>query len=611
MTDVPFLWPTPQKVKYIEGRFQILDQFPIFLINTNPKAVLFSVQRLKGAIQNYHRRNWVIKNRQGIDGKDPGIYVQIIPEIFKNPQSYRLIIRPEEINLTAVDPAGIFYGVCTLIQLIQQSRGDLPCLEIVDYPEYSARGVMLDISRDRVPTMETLYGLIDLLANWKINQLQFYTEHTFAYSQHHTVWQYASPITSEEVLLLDLYCHDRFIELVPNQNSFGHMHRWLQYPEYAHLAEIHGPFNGPWGPMVGPFSLCPLLPDSLELLSSLYDELLPNFQSRMFNVGCDETVDLGMGKSKVACEQQGTGPVYLEFLQKIHREVSKRNHVMQFWGDIVLEHPELISRLPENVIALEWGYEAAHPFAEHGKKFAESGIPFYVCPGTSAWNSIAGRTENALINLQTAAKSGLEYGALGYLITDWGDNGHWQQLPISYLGYIAGAGYSWAYQENKDGDIQKALNLFAFNDPSGAAGELLFSLGNVYKEIGIMVHNASTLFQVMQVSLSSLKADPHLGEYRVDPVLKLLQDSKQLASRCKILARDGNKILDELNFTIRFLEHACKRILFALDQGDRGELLVDMNSLLIEFERLWLQRSRRGGLVDSLNRMRVVRDDYL
>ena len=80
-----------------------------------------------------------------------------------------------------------------------------------------------------------------------------------------------------------------------------------------------------------------------------------------------------------------------------------------------------------------------HPFDEHGAQFAQAGLPFYVCPGTSSWNSIGGRTDNALGNLRSAAENGLKHGASGYLNTDWGDNGHWQSLPISESGLCAWA----------------------------------------------------------------------------------------------------------------------------------------------------------------------------
>ena len=174
-------------------------------------------------------------------------------------------------------------------------------MHIVDWPDYAHRGVMLDITRDRVPTMQTLYALVDLLASLKLNQLQLYTEHTFAYAGHDIVWQDASPMTGEEVLLLDAYCRDRYVELVPNQNSFGHMHRWLKFDEYRPLAESPDGILHGFSTVKEPYSFCPIDPGSIALLEDMYDQLLPHFSSRQFNVGLDETWDLGEGRSKEPC----------------------------------------------------------------------------------------------------------------------------------------------------------------------------------------------------------------------------------------------------------------------------------------------------------------------
>jgi len=174
---------------------------------------------------------------------------------------------------------------------------------------------MLDVSRDKVPTMDTVLALVDLLASWKINQLQLYTEHTFAYCNHPEAWANASPFTGHEILELDAYCRERHIELVPNQNSFGHMERWLKHPRYLPLAEAPNGFDTPWGEHRSyPSAQCPLDPGSLELMGSLYDELLPHFSSRLLNVGCDETWDLGQGRSKEECAKHGTGRVYLDYI---------------------------------------------------------------------------------------------------------------------------------------------------------------------------------------------------------------------------------------------------------------------------------------------------------
>src|SRR5581483_2674353 len=320
-----------------------------------------------------------------------------------------------------------FYGVCTLIQIVEQCDMRLSAMHISDSPDFPNRGVMLDISRDKVPTMETLFELVDLLASWKVNQLQLYTEHTFAYRNHRVVWEHASPMTPQDILELDAYCRARYIELVPNQNSFGHMHRWLRHEEYRHLAEYEEGYTDLtehwWAP--APFGLNPTDPRSVELLREMKDELLPNFSSSHFNVGLDETIDLGLGKSAEEVKARGAGAVYLDFLKKIHALVRERGKTMMFWGDIIINHPELISQLPKDAIAMEWGYEADHPFAEHGKAFAQAGIPFYVCPGTSSWISILGRTENAMGNIRNATENGLKNGAIGVLNTDWGDWGHW------------------------------------------------------------------------------------------------------------------------------------------------------------------------------------------
>ena len=112
-------------------------------------------------------------------------------------------------------------------------------------PLFERCGLMLDISRNRVPTMETLRQLVDALHALQYNELQLYTEHTFAYTGHETVWQNASPMTAEEIHELDDYCGLRGIELVPNQNSFGHMERWLRHDTYRPLAECPDGFEHP------------------------------------------------------------------------------------------------------------------------------------------------------------------------------------------------------------------------------------------------------------------------------------------------------------------------------------------------------------------------------
>jgi len=142
-------------------------------------------------------------------------------------EGYRLVVTPDRVTIEARDRAGAFYARRTLAQLVRThaARGAVPAMTVDDAPDFRERGVMLDVSRDKVPTMATLTGAIDLLASLKYNRLQLYVEHTFAYPEHPRVWREASPLTGEEIETLDAYARERFVELVPNQNSFEHMKR--------------------------------------------------------------------------------------------------------------------------------------------------------------------------------------------------------------------------------------------------------------------------------------------------------------------------------------------------------------------------------------------------
>ena len=605
------LLPIPRNFTQTPGTFDLAYQGTLVLEGAAPGLFQPAVQRLQVAL-NQAGRTWVVGDASSAQ---PAIRLRLAPASSTPPQGYALSLTPQGISIEASAAAGLFYGVCTLIQVIEQAAPALPGLQITDWPDFPARGVMLDISRDRVPTMETLYALVDLLAGWKINQLQLYTEHTFAYSQHPEVWAEASPLTGAEIRALDAYCIERFVELVPNQNSFGHMHRWLKHPRYAHLAETLDWFDTPWGMRrQGPFSLAPTDPGSLELMRGLYDELLPHFSSRLFNVGADETIDLGQGRSRETVAAAPPGRVYLDFLLALHREVTARGRIMQFWGDIIIHHPELIAELPKDVIALEWGYEADHPFAAHAAQFGGSGLSFYVCPGTSSWNSIAGRTDNALGNLAAAAEAGLAHGAAGYLITDWGDNGHWQPLPISYLGFAAGAAYAWCWSANRGLDVAAAVSLHAFADPTGCLGQAAFDLGNVYRALGFEPSNSSALFWTMQRPLDELarwaagKVDAAGYKRAYQAATSALEGLSSAAS-----ARpDAALIQREFELAGRLLQHASRRGLLALGAPatDRADLAQDLAEIIAAYRVLWLARSRPGGLNDSLERLEKAAQDY-
>jgi hypothetical protein len=391
------------------------------------------------------------------------------------------------------------------------------------------------------------------------------------------------------------------------------MERWLKHPRYKSLGEVEDGFTFPWGfRHEGGFSLNPLDPRSLALVESLYDELLPNFTSAQFNVGCDETFDLGLGKSKAECERRGKDRVYLEFLLKIYEAAKRRGRTMQFWGDIILHKPELIRELPRDIIALNWGYDWNHPFGRETRAFADAGLPFYVCPGTSSWLSFSGKTDNAIANLRSSAENGLKYGAIGYLNTDWGDWGHLQYLPVSYLGFAYGAALSWCYESNRDLPLPRALDLHVFHDRAGVMGHLMFDFGNVYQAVKQPMGNSSRLFWVLAGTPERKKLYEMITREEFDDADARVSVAITSLDRAQMDRADAELIKDEVHNAAAMLRQACRRGRWMLDRAsaDQSDLARDLLNIVDEHRRLWLARNRAGGLQDSVRRLDEGRADY-
>lgn len=542
------------------------------------------------------------------------------PSAPAHPEGYALTISKKGVLVEFRESGGLRAATVTLQQLMRQCGRRLPCLKIRDWPDFARRGVMLDISRGRVPRLETLLDLAEVLSDFKINELQLYTEHTFAYQNYRSTWQSWGALTGDEVRILDQRCHELGIDLVPNQNSFGHLRYLLEHPKVKPLAEIPAPYEDQSREFVRrPTTLAPNHPGTLPLLQELYDELLPNFSSDRFNVGCDETWDLGRGRSKRLCDAKGRGRVYLDFLKKIHREVSRRGKQMMFWGDIILKYPKLIPELASfgtpgpngapGPIALNWGYEADHPFAKETARFARSKISFYVCPGTSTWQTLVGKHDNALANLKAAAKAGKENGAIGYLITDWGDGGHPQPLAVSWPMFLAGAALAWNATALDDTDLLAVLGRDVFEDDQVAASA--FRLGFTHRKLGVRAANETPLGTVIAASPSKarelfcrngLKWFGKIPSANIRATLKEIEkEIRILQNRRRPVPSRAEVLRQELELAARMAAESCRFMLWqqAVAAGKSAEAkqlartgIRQLKILEKDFQACWPMRNK-------------------
>jgi hexosaminidase len=538
-----------------------------------------------------------------------------------SPGGYRLTIGagagPGNAEIVVSSESGLRNARATLRQLLRQYGRRVPCLEITDAPAFATRGVMLDISRDRVPTPPALRDAATLFASLKLNHLELYTEHTFAYEGHEDVWRNSGAITQTEAQELDDHAKRLGIDLVPNQNCFGHLHRWLNMPRYAPLAETHGEWWFMRWLKTGPFSLCPIDPASEAFVRELLGQLLPCFSSGLVNIGCDETFDVGQGRSAAEVESRGEGgkaAVYFEFVEKvcaIARQMGKRP---MMWADIALSTPESLHLFPKDAVGLAWGYEPDFDFGEACRRLAQHGVESWVCPGTSAWLSITGRTTERRGNIAQAAAAKKD-GATGFLMTDWGDYGHMQQWPVTLRGIADAAQAAWNPGAEAD---PRAVSLHALGDTSESLGLAAWmdELGDADIEIrrvaGMTAEGKPPSGPIR--NNSALFLDLHRPWPYVHPVGATREQWQGILDHLTALESSMPSQKDvllsrELTQTVRHAKLAAMHAV--VERGEKGraaEMVELAHAVAAEHASLWTERNRGGGLDRSAARFELLTD---
>jgi len=518
--------------------------------------------------------------------------IELVLGGFDKPAEHE-IIATDTLLIRARDQAGITAAKQTLQQISKACPHQLQAFRIHDWAAFTHRGFMLDVSRDRIPTMPELRNLISLLASLKYNHLQMYIEHTFAYAGHETVWRDHDPITPAQIQQLDLWCMDAGIELAANQNCFGHLTAWLKHPDYAHLAETQGEFDFFEMTRTGPFSLCPINPGSEVLVRDWIHQLRACHMGNRINIGCDETADVGTGQSAQAVVTHGYARVYADYVNRVARVCQEEGFSPMFWADTAVSHPDSIALLDNSLTALVWGYEPESVFSDSLLLFHANGFVSWVCPGTSCWRSFTGRTTERKVNISSAASAGVEHGCDGFLLTAWGDLGHRQQWPITLRAIADGAQAAWAGSGSASTD---ACDMFAFDAPGSGISAWLDTLGDTDR----ILRNADTSKQLPKlINASAIFHELHPAHDSMPTRGSLEQWNTIRAS----LDEQAHGMPTTTNAQLsRELAHAHRCAAFAADVAIMrrgGAIAHGLDDLIAEHESLWLLRSREAGLVAS------------
>ena len=459
--------PHPQEVAPMAGRF-VLDPeaTTIRLAASDTTGLTLPVRELQATFRLLFDRAPALNadTRQtvwlGVPGEDDAFRERcrehgLWPDDRLGDEGYVLLILPDEILVAANTRVGLYYGTQTLKQLLRAAREEhaLAAVKVTDWPDLRYRGVMDDISRGPVPTPAFLRQQVRRLAEMKINMLMYYTEHVVRTERHGGFAPAGGALSIAEWKDLADYARRYHIQLVGSFQSFGHFEKILAHPAYRPLGESDR-------------LLSPVLDESIDLLRDVYTEMVPAFGAPFFNVNSDETFDLGRGASKQRVDSLGKGIVYAEHIMRMRNVLRGLGVRTMMWGDVALQHPEVLERLPRDIIMLTWNYDALDTFAPLIVPFQQAGFDVMVVPGVLNSNRIMPDFRQTTANIRQFVADGVRLGVMGMLNTVWDDGGT-ALFARDWYGVAFSADQSWQASSNDNLDFDRRFDAGLYGDLHG------------------------------------------------------------------------------------------------------------------------------------------------
>ena len=475
-------------------------------------------------------------------------------------EAYSIRIGSGGVVIAGGGRAGLLHGVQTLVQLVRaNSRGGaLPCLVIRDWPSLRWRCFQNDLTRGPSARIETLERQLALGALLKMNLFTYYMEHQYAFTRHPEIGPPDGSLTPGELRRLVECGRPAGVEILGNQQSFGHMGHILKHERYAELRENDQ-------------VLTPSNEGTYRLLDDLYSEVCPLLPFPFFNVCCDETWGLGSGPSKALADQIGVGGVYLRHVRRVHDLLAgKYGKRMMMWGDIILKHADELDQIPEDTTMLTWGYGALPSFEAQITPFQKSGFEFFVCPGVSDWRRILPDFAVATTNIQNFVRDGARLGAIGMLNTEWKDDGESLNAP-NWHGYAWGAECAWNASATDPADFNRRIGAVLFGEPGGRFGRaigLLSGLAHLPMVQGMMNQRFWEKDLPPSRSGEKIRAD-------ASRVLALVRPALEELRACRLEAVTNADLIDAVLFGAERIEWLALRRLNALEMVRLYEAAYD------------------------------------
>ena len=385
-------------------------------------------------------------------------------------QAYRLIVKDGRASITGGDSDGAFYGAMTLAQLPVRVHGGawtMPCVRVEDRPALRWRILSDDVSRGPLPTMRYFEERIRTIAAFKMNGYSPYMEHVFV-SPTDPLPAPLDGITPEQLHDLTQYAARFHVALIPEQQTFAHMHNTLRIERYAAAAELpHG------------FLLAPNVALSMEYLSRLVtQELAAVGRPLFFHIGSDETATLGLGQTQAYVAQRGRSEAYAQHIVSMNRLVAPSGARIMLWDDGIENDPSIMNRIPRTAVIVNWHYADEPTYVPYIETVARGGFDQMVAPGARNWNEIFPNVTAAIENEQRFILEGQAARVMGVFQTVWHDDGE-TLYEATWYPVLYAAAQAWQPGVLQEHQFREAFPRAFFGSDDAAYGTDVDDLAKV------------------------------------------------------------------------------------------------------------------------------------
>jgi hypothetical protein len=273
----------------------------------------------------------------------------------------------------------------------------------------------------------------------------------------------------------------------------------------------------------------------------------------------------------------------------------------------VLKYPQLLSKLPKDIVLLNWEYEQDGCNIDRTKEIAKAGMSFMVCPGTSSWLTHGSRLPNAMANVKNFALQGRKFHAEGLLNTDWGDNGHRNLLGVSLHSFAHGAAHSWNGRMVDDKKFTENFCFHVFGQKNDKLANIIKTLGNNYITSGLGAPNKCWLYFALVEPVLNKNRQTEIpidlmNEKGLRKIVEQFSD-KSIWPKCPKGTGKFEKIaLEELKLAAKMDALSAKKLLAGKKnkKSELRQMTNQMDNIGREFKRLWLLRNKVSRLKDNL-----------